>query len=147
MWNALPGSNTGLGSGNTAENNSSVVLRVQYGEHVFLFMGDAEGKDRGDPADPPQYVEKILRDTVLDQLDATVLKIAHQQQVPAKTKVAVVSSGRALIVHRKEQDHVVGCQSCLATLNYYKKLLASHPPGVVTNFAIAQIDYPYKNKN
>ena len=100
---AWPGSNAGLGSGNTAENNSSVVLRVEYGEHVFLFMGDAEGKDRDDPADPPQYVEKILRDTVFGKLDATVLKIAHHGSETSSTDkfidavdpdIVVVQSGR-----------------------------------------------------
>jgi beta-lactamase superfamily II metal-dependent hydrolase len=30
-----------LGSGNTEINNSSIVLRIEYGDHVFLFMGDA----------------------------------------------------------------------------------------------------------
>jgi beta-lactamase superfamily II metal-dependent hydrolase len=36
----------GRGTGNTVENNASIVLRLQYGEKVFLFMGDAEGKSR-----------------------------------------------------------------------------------------------------
>ena len=98
-----PGNNTGLGSGNTAENNSSIVLRLQYGDHVFLFMGDAEGKDRDDDPDPPQYVEKILIDTIPDRLDATVLKIAHHGSETSSTddfidavnpEIVVVQSGR-----------------------------------------------------
>ncbi len=100
---AWPGSNDGLGSGNTAVNNSSVVLRLQYGEHVFLFMGDAEGKDRDDDPDEAQYVEKILIDGVPDQLDATVLKIAHHGSETSSTlpwiravdpEIVVVQSGR-----------------------------------------------------
>lgn len=98
-----PGDNTGLGSGNTAENNSSIVLRLQYGDHVFLFMGDAEGKDRDDDPDPSQYVEKILVDTIPDQLEATVLKIAHHGSETSSTddfieavnpRIVVVQSGR-----------------------------------------------------
>jgi competence protein ComEC len=74
-----------LGSGNTAENNASIVLRLQYGEHVFLFMGGAEGKDRGDSASTPRYVEKVLLDGVPDRLKATVLKIAHHGSETSST--------------------------------------------------------------
>lgn len=66
-----------LGSGNTEINNSSIVLRVAYGEHVFLFMGDAEGKDRHDNPSTAKYVEEILLATVPGKLKSTVLKIAH----------------------------------------------------------------------
>jgi competence protein ComEC len=88
---------------NTIENNSSIVLRLQYGEDVFLFMGDAEGKDREDDPHPPQYVEKILLDTVPERLDATVLKIAHHGSETSSTtrfieavdpEIVVVESGR-----------------------------------------------------
>ena len=100
---AWPGSNQGLGSGGTAVNNSSIVLRLQYGEHVFLFMGDAEGKDRDDPPNPPQYVEEILLDTVPDRIAATVLKIGHHGSETSSTlpfieavdpDIVVVQSGR-----------------------------------------------------
>ena len=100
---AWPGSNQGLGSGNTAVNNSSIVLRLEYGDHVFLFMGDAEGKDRHDPADPPQYVEQILLNSHLSDIDATVLKIGHHGSETSSTtdfiaavdpEVLVVQSGR-----------------------------------------------------
>ena len=100
---AWPGSNQGLGSGNTAENNCSVVLRLQYGEHVFLFMGDAEGKEREDSPDTPRYVEKILTDTVSDRFKATLLKIAHHGSETSSTtefiqavdpEIVIVESGR-----------------------------------------------------
>lgn len=42
----LPGSG-GLRDGRGAENNASIVFRIQYGTQSILFMGDAEGKDRG----------------------------------------------------------------------------------------------------
>jgi competence protein ComEC len=92
-----------LGSGNTEVNNSSIVLRVQYGTHVFLFMGDAEGKKREDDADTPKYVEKILLQTVPDRLKATVLKIAHHGSETSSTlpfinavnpDIVIVQSGR-----------------------------------------------------
>ena len=100
---AWPGSNQGLGSGSTAENNASIVLRLQYGEHTFLFMGDAEGKDRGDSASTPRYVEKILLNNPPDRLKATVLKIAHHGSETSSTipfiqavdpEIVVVQSGR-----------------------------------------------------
>lgn len=100
---AWPGTNAGLGSGNTAENNASIVLRIKYGEHVFLFMGDAEGKDRGDRASTPRYVEKILLDSAPDRLKATVLKIAHHGSETSSATpfiravdpdIVVVQSGR-----------------------------------------------------
>ncbi len=66
-------------------------------------MGDAEGKDRDDDPDEAQYVEKILIDGVPDQLDATVLKIAHHGSETSSTlpwiravdpEIVVVQSGR-----------------------------------------------------
>jgi len=45
---SYPGSPTGLGSGNTLENNASIVLKLTYGNISFLFMGDAEGKNRSE---------------------------------------------------------------------------------------------------
>jgi beta-lactamase superfamily II metal-dependent hydrolase len=100
-WKGDP--NNELGSGNTEVNNSSIVLRVQYGDHVFLFMGDAEGKKREDDAMTPKYVEKILLQTVPDRLKATVLKIAHHGSETSSTlpfisavnpDIVLVQSGR-----------------------------------------------------
>jgi competence protein ComEC len=74
---AWPGNPTGLGSANTRINNASIVLRVQYGKHIFLFMGDAEGKARNGSSET-KYVEKILLESVGPaKLKSTVLKIAH----------------------------------------------------------------------
>jgi competence protein ComEC len=92
-----------LGSGNTEVNNSSIVLRVQYGKDVFLFMGDAEGKERDDDPNEAKYVEKILLETVPDRLKATVLKIAHHGSETSSSipfieavdpEIIVVQSGR-----------------------------------------------------
>ncbi len=95
--------NNELSSGNTEENNSSIVIRVQYGDNVFLFMGDAEGKERDDDAETAQFVEKILLATVPTKLKATVLKIAHHGSETSSTlpfiravdpDIVVVQSGR-----------------------------------------------------
>lgn len=95
---------SGMGSGNTEVNNSSIVLRVEYGTHSFLFMGDAEGKDRDDSPDPPQYVEKFLLEHIpTEKLRATVLKIGHHGSETSSTtrfvqtvnpEIVVVASGR-----------------------------------------------------
>lgn len=102
-WNGNP--NNDLGDENTVENNSSIVLRIQYGEHVFLFMGDAEGKERNDSPVTPKYVEKILLDNEATRLKlkANLLKIAHHGSETSSTipfiqavnpDIVIVQSGR-----------------------------------------------------
>lgn len=102
-----------LGSGSTEVNNASIVLRLQYGEHVFLFMGDAEGKSRTDNADTPKYVEKVLLETVPEKLKSTVLKIAHHGSETSSTipfieavdpDIVVVQSGRKSFAGRYLPD-------------------------------------------
>jgi len=101
---AWPGSAAGLGSGNTLENNASIVFRLVYGSQSILFMGDAEGKGRSDPPDTPQYVERWLLDSLPPgSLKSTVLKIAHHGSESSSTlpfikevdpRFVIVSSGR-----------------------------------------------------
>lgn len=101
---AWPGSNTGLGSGNSLVNNSSIVMKLTYGSQSILFMGDAEGKERHDSPNEPKYVEKILLAEYPDSvLHATVLKIAHHGSETSSTlpfiravdpAIVIVSSGR-----------------------------------------------------
>lgn len=98
---ALAGS---MGSGNTEVNNSSIVLRVSYGSTSLLLMGDAEGKDRHDPAGTPRYVEDLLLRTVEPaKLRATVLKVGHHGSETSSTlpfiravdpAIVIVQSGR-----------------------------------------------------
>lgn len=103
VLNSWSSTTPGLGSGNTRVNNSSIVLRLEYGEHTFLFMGDAEGKDRGDAADVAQYVESILLQNVPARLDATVLKVGHHGSQTSSTdpfidavnpSIVIIQSGR-----------------------------------------------------
>ena len=82
---AYPGIPDGLGSDSTLENNASIVFRLGYGNHSFLFMGDGEGKDRDDLPDTAQFIEKFLLDTVPQKLKATVLKIAHHGSETSST--------------------------------------------------------------
>lgn len=106
-----------LGSGSTLENNASIVLRLEYGDHVFLFMGDAEGKDRGDAPDSAQYVERRLLDGHPDDvLDATVLKVAHHGSETSSTvefidvvtpEIVVVQSGERIYGGRTLPDDTV----------------------------------------
>jgi competence protein ComEC len=100
-WNGDP--QDILGSDSNEENNASIVLRIQYGDHVFLLMGDAEGKDRSDDPATPKFVEKILLDNNAAKLKATVLKIAHHGSETSSTlpfiqavnpDIVVVQSGR-----------------------------------------------------
>lgn len=92
-----------LGADNTLVNNSSIVLRVQYGNYIFLFMGDAEGKKRNDSPDSAQYVEQILLQSERAELKANVLKIAHHGSETSSTipfinavdpDIVIVESGR-----------------------------------------------------
>ena len=69
-----------MGSGNTRENNASTVIQLKFGAFTFLFMGDAEGKERGDPADTTEYVEELLLQKAgsdPELLRADVLKVGH----------------------------------------------------------------------
>jgi competence protein ComEC len=101
---SYPGSSAGLGSGNTLENNASIVLKLTYGNVSFLFMGDAEGKARSDPPTTPKYAERILLDSVgAARLKSSVLKIAHHGSETSSTlpfinavdpDIVLVSSGR-----------------------------------------------------
>jgi competence protein ComEC len=101
---AYPGDRDDLGSGNTLENNASIVFRIEYGNQSILFMGDAEGKDRASPPDTPKYAERFLLDSLgAAALRSTVLKIAHHGSETSSTlpfiaavdpDYVVVSSGR-----------------------------------------------------
>lgn len=73
-------------------NNTSVVLRLKYGNVSFLFTGDAE-----------QAAEQEMLATVRDRLRATILKVAHhgsytsssdQFLAAVQPAIAIYSAGR-----------------------------------------------------
>lgn len=120
-----------MGEENTRENNASTVIKVAFGQFSFLFMGDAEGKDRDDKPDTPKYAESVLlamEKTQPGLLQSTVLKIAHHGSETSSTlpfiravnpDVLVVMSGRKKFRTRFLPDK--------STLDRYRK----HNPDVV----------------
>jgi competence protein ComEC len=119
---AWPGDPAGLGSGNTRENNASIVLRIAYGAQSILLMGDAEGKDRDDPPEVPRYVERWLLDSVGGEgLRSTVLKVGHHGSETSSTlpfiaavapEIVVVSSGRKAYGGRNLPDRSTLARFC-----------------------------------
>lgn len=97
-----------MGSGNTRQNNASTVVRLRFGAFRFLFMGDAEGKDRNQAATETRFVERLLVDrakTDPDLLRADVLKVGHHGSETGSTldfiravnpEVIVIMSGRKM---------------------------------------------------
>ena len=121
----------GMGSGNTRENNASIVLQLKFGAFTFLFMGDAEGKDRDQTAETTRYVEELLLKKAAQEpnlLRADVLKAGHHGSETGSTlkfiravqpSVIVVMSGR-----RKFNGEFIPDQT---VLNRYRR----ENPGVV----------------
>jgi beta-lactamase superfamily II metal-dependent hydrolase len=93
-------------SGNTRENNASTVIKLTFGAFSFLFVGDAEGKERNDKGDTAEYVEaELLAKAKSDPnlLRATVLKVGHHGSETSSSlpfiravhpEVIVIMSGR-----------------------------------------------------
>jgi beta-lactamase superfamily II metal-dependent hydrolase len=104
LWSG-PIPESGFGTGGTKVNNNSVVLRLSYGTQSFIFMGDAEGKERADSPDSARYAERgMLADSATSRkLKSTLLKLAHHGSETSSTlpfiravdpDIIVVSSGR-----------------------------------------------------
>jgi beta-lactamase superfamily II metal-dependent hydrolase len=94
-----------MGSSSTRENNASTVVRLAFGKFSFLFMGDAEGKEREDDPATPRFVEALLLSKLraAGDLHANVLKVAHHGSETSSTlpfiravapDVVVIMSGR-----------------------------------------------------
>ncbi len=106
LWSGpIPDTASGFGSGGTRINNGSVVLKLTYGSQSFLFLGDAEGKERADSPVTPKYAEAaMLADSATAaKLRSTVIKVAHHGSETSSTipfiravdpQFVVVSSGR-----------------------------------------------------
>jgi competence protein ComEC len=106
----------GLGNENTRENNASTVIKLTFGDFSFLFMGDAEGKDRNQPETTTRYVERFLLDNHPAGLISTVLKAGHHGSETGSTlnfiravqpEVVVVMSGRGKFGSRFLPDQTV----------------------------------------
>jgi competence protein ComEC len=83
---SYPGPGHSLGSNSTLENNASIVLKLTYRDVSFLFMGDAEGKNRNDSPSTPKYAERLLlNEFPAEKLKSTVLKIAHHGSETSST--------------------------------------------------------------
>jgi competence protein ComEC len=95
-----------MGKENTRENNASTVVKLAFGAFTFLFMGDAEGKERADAPNTAQFVEELLLKRAAGSpgfLRATVLKVGHHGSETGSTlpfiravapEVLVIMSGR-----------------------------------------------------
>jgi competence protein ComEC len=70
-------------------NNTSIVIRLQYGEVSFLLVGDAEGKERKDPADVLKFVEKDLIQEYGNTLKSTFLKAGHHGSESSSTNAFI----------------------------------------------------------
>ncbi len=90
-------------------NDSSIVIRMEYGEVSFLFTGDAEGKTRPDSSGyhNPDYaigVERFLLDKYVSEnkykLRSTILKIPHHGSETSSTNpyIKAVSPNEGIIM-------------------------------------------------
>lgn len=84
-------------------NNSSIVLKISYGETSVLLMADAEGKKRKEPPETVKYLEKDLIEEFGDGLKSDILKVGHHGSetsttIPFLEKVkpgyAIILAGR-----------------------------------------------------
>lgn len=91
----------GMGVANTRENNASTVLQLKFGAFTFLFMGDAEGKERQDPPTESRFVERLLLERAKrepDLLRADVLKVGHHGSETGSTLEFIRAVRPAIIV-------------------------------------------------
>lgn len=132
-----------MGSGNTRQNNASTVVRLRFGAFRFLFMGDAEGKERHQAATESRFVERLLVDRAKQDpefLKADVLKVGHHGSETGSTldfiravspEVIVIMSGRKIFNGTYLPDRTV--------LNRYRR----ERPGV----RIVRTDLNDQNRN
>mgnify|MGYP001159397175 FL=1 len=88
-------------------NNSSVVLRMQYGSRTFLFTGDIE-----------MEVEEELVNTMPEKLKCDVLKIPHHGASTSSTSAFIRATGAkygAIMVYAMNDINVINRYKALGT--------------------------------
>ena len=97
--------------------DAQLVLRLQYGEVSFLFMGDADGKKRHQPDSVTDHVEEYLIDNYsAAELRSTVLKVGHHGSMTSSTKrfrEAVRPECAIILSGRQRFDGVTLPDSCI----------------------------------
>jgi len=78
-------------------NNTSVVLRLTYGNVSFLFTGDAE-----------QAAEQEMLATVRDHLKATILKVAHHGSYTSSSDQFLAAVQPAIAIYSAGRDNNYG---------------------------------------
>ena len=110
LW---PGADYNVPDGVTPENdggftnNSSVVLRMQYGSRTFLFTGDIE-----------MEVEEELVSTMPEKLKCDVLKIPHHGASTSSTAAFIRATGAkygAIMVYAMNDINVINRYKSLGT--------------------------------
>lgn len=66
-------------------NNSSIVIRLKYGEISFLLDADAEGKERKDKPEVLKFAEKEMVGQYGKGLKSTFLKVGHHGSESSST--------------------------------------------------------------
>lgn len=79
-------------------NNSSIVVKLNYGQSSFMFMGDAEMPSE----------ERILKTFAIHDLRADVIKIAHQGSSDASSKKFLEAVGPKYAVILTGADNSYG---------------------------------------
>lgn len=70
-------------------NNTSIVIWFKYGGVSFLFVGDAEGKERKDSPEVLKFVEKDLVEQYGSRLKSTFLKAGHHGSESSSTNAFI----------------------------------------------------------
>ena len=93
----------------TNENNSSLIVKIEYGETSFLFTGDAEAEE-----------ERSLVDANID-LGSTLLKVAHHGSYTSSTEefMSAVNPDYAIISVGKDNEYGHPHDTALARIAQY----------------------------
>jgi len=91
-------------------NNNSIVLRLDFGEVAFLFMGDAEAEAE----------EAILNQTVVPLGDIEILKVGHHASRTASTVAFLSVISPDLAIYMAGKGNVYGHPHMETLVNLYE---------------------------